>query len=433
MLRYYILSIETSCDDTSVAILKFEAGYDDNLKKSKQNQDPRTAEGKNLKKNLQKSSLGINELNLNQDFKSKLISVKKGEVLSNIVSSQCHNKFGGVFPEFAARDHNKNITLVVDQCLKEAGITLNQIDFFSATSGPGLIGSVLLGMTSAKTLAIINRKPFIPINHLEGHILSPKINEKVEYPFVVTLVSGGHSQIVSVNDFKDYKILCRTVDDAAGETFDKTARLLDLPYPGGAYIEKMAHKSDQKDHLKFTRPVFNKSDDAMSFSGLKTTVRNYIQKNYKKKFKHEEGKIAPGQDLKIKKVYFDIPEEDKYKISYCLQKAISDILIKKTQHSLDRCKRKIKYITISGGVSANTFIFNEMQKSFPGYIVKRPEMQYCTDNGGMIAWATYEEIRNNPEVYFKINKHKGLTLQIIENNYKIQPKSRWSVEDLALL
>lgn len=212
---------------------------------------------------------------------ASIMSIIDGEhaVLSNIINSQVetHQEYGGVVPEIAARMHSKNLKTVIELALEKAKLNLSEIDAFAATSGPGLIGGVMVGMMYAKMLASITKKKFIAINHLEAHALSPKITEKIEYPYLLLMVSGGHSQFVVVRGFRNYKTIGGTIDDSVGEAFDKVAKLLGLGYPGGQLIEKCAAEGDEN-YFKFPLSMTDREGCDMSFSGLKTSVLYSVKK-----------------------------------------------------------------------------------------------------------------------------------------------------------
>ncbi|MGB9721078.1 MAG: tRNA (adenosine(37)-N6)-threonylcarbamoyltransferase complex transferase subunit TsaD [bacterium] len=280
-------------------------------------------------------------------------------VRANVVSSQIgHTRFGGVVPEIAARNHIKIILPLTKIALEVADIELNEIDLISATRGPGLLGSLLSGLSFAKALAIGLRKPFIGVNHLEGHIYGLFFNKNQPvYPYLVLLVSGGHTEIIFVEEEFKYQTLGRTLDDACGEAFDKVAKMLGLPYPGGPYIEKSAKNGDPH-KIKF--PVPKPKGLNFSYAGLKTAVLYYI---------------------KEKKTY-DIND-----ISASFQESALDHLIQVAKQAIELTK--VKSLGIVGGVSVNKRLAEKFQQlaqsmRFKLYI---PELQFCTDNGAMIALA----------------------------------------------
>ena len=284
------------------------------------------------------------------------------EVLSNVVSSQIktHEKFGGVVPEVAAREHLNSINIVIKETYEKANITPDKINAFASTVGPGLVGCLLVGLNAAKTLALVHNKPYIGVNHLNAHVCANFINSDLKPPFICLLVSGGHSQIIYVKDYDKQEILAQTIDDAVGEVYDKVARLCSIPYPGGILLDKMAHSGNKN---AFNFPEAKVKEDEFSFSGLKTAVLREV-----KKFNTE-----------------NLPKED---IAASFQYRIADTLIKKTKHFAD--KLNCKTIALAGGVAANSelrFRLEELKKQ--GYKTNAPELKYCTDNAAMVASAAY--------------------------------------------
>ena len=294
---------------------------------------------------------------------------KKG-LLANQLHSQIklHAKFGGVVPELASRDHIKRLTPLMKAALLEANIKLKDINLIAYTQGPGLLGTLLTGASFAHSIAYANNIPILGIHHLEGHLLAPLLeNDSPEFPFLALLVSGGHTQLIHVKSIGDYTLLGESIDDAAGEAFDKTAKLLDLGYPGGPAISKLA-ESGNSNTYKFTRPMINKPGLDLSFSGLKTQVRNLYQKN-----------INNISNTQIPKFRADIAAS--------FEKTIIDTLIIKTKRALENTK--LKTLVISGGVSANKLLRETAKKQFSKKDIKvyYPRIEFCTDNGAMIAIA----------------------------------------------
>ena len=256
--------------------------------------------------------------------------VKNGrEVLSNIISSQIviHRKFGGVVPEIASRKHIENILPVIDEALRQANVKLEEIDAVAVTYGPGLVGALLVGVSAAKALAWANDKPLIGVNHLEGHVFANFLNDKdLEPPFMALVVSGGHTALLKVTDYNSFELLGQTRDDAAGEAFDKIARVMGLQYPGGPEIEKLAAAGNPQ-AIDFPRALL-KEDYQFSFSGLKSAVINYL---------HNEQQA--GREL------------NKADVAASFQEAIVDVLVQKSVHALQ--ETGLKKIVLAGGVSAN--------------------------------------------------------------------------------
>ena len=318
------------------------------------------------------------------------------DILSNIVSSQIeeHKKFGGVVPELAARAHLENIEYIIDTALKESGTTINEIDGVAATAGPGLIVCLTVGLNIGKSIAAFSNKPLIGVNHLEGHALSPGLNEKIRFPYLLLLISGGHSQYLIVKDINKYEQLGTTIDDALGEAFDKTAKMLDLGYPGGPNVEKFSKEGDEN-FYKLPEPIINKAGCNLSFAGLKTAVLR-------------ESKKING-DVKLK-----------YDLAASFQKTINKILYKKTKIAVEMFKEKTKkenfQLIVAGGVAANktirenlTQLSNEMN-----FEIIYPDLKFCGDNASMIAWAGIQRFKKD-----------------LIDDLNITAKSRWPLDKEA--
>jgi N6-L-threonylcarbamoyladenine synthase len=299
------------------------------------------------------------------------------QILSNVISTQkIHEIYGGVVPELASRAHMQNIVPVINEAINKAGITLDKIDAIAFTRGPGLLGSLLVGTSFAKSLSMALGKPLIDVHHMKAHILAHFIdneqNNKPDFPFLCLTVSGGHTQIVQVNSYYDFEILGTTIDDAAGEAFDKCAKIMGLPYPGGPLIDKYAQIGDDK-RFQFNKPQVGGFD--FSFSGLKTSFLYFIEKEKKKN----------PQFI----------DENLHDLCASLQKTIIDILIQKLELASE--KIGVKTVAIAGGVSANSGLRNrlksyEQEKEWKVFI---PEFQFCTDNAGMIAVTGYFNYLDN--------------------------------------
>lgn len=318
--KTYILAIESSCDDTSASVI-------------------------------------CNE-----------------QVLSNIVANQeVHSKYGGVVPELASRAHQQNILPVIETALKEANITKEQLNAIAFTQGPGLMGSLLVGTSFAKSMALALEIPLIAINHMQAHILAHFIDDandqKPTFPFLCLTISGGHTQIVKINDYFNMEILGETIDDAVGEAYDKTAKILGLPYPGGPLIDKYAQTGEAV--YQFSKPKVK--EHHFSFSGLKTGILYFIQKEVKKN---------PS-----------FIEENLENICASVQNTIAEILMDKIKKAVK--ETGIKQIAIAGGVSANSEIRKRLraaQKHF-GWTSYIPKFEYTTDNAAMIAVTAYQKYR----------------------------------------
>lgn len=332
-----ILAFETSCDDTSVAVI------DENYK-----------------------------------------------VYVNLISSQLkHNEFGGVVPELASRLHLKNIMWLTNSALDKAGLTLEQIDAIAVSVNPGLIGALLVGVSFAKSLAFSLNKPLIAVNHMIGHIFGNKIEyPDLEPPYIALVVSGGHTELVDFESFDKFKIVGRTRDDAAGEAFDKVAKLLNLGYPGGPVIDRIAKQGDPN-FVQFPRAMNRKDNFDFSFSGFKTAVRNYVE----------------SKDP-------EFIENHKADIVASVQNAIVDSLTKKTINYM--LKVDAKKVIIAGGVSANSQLRSQLKAmgTKRGIEVYFPPMEYCMDNAAMIGAAAVEKYKRKQFAGLDLNAFstKGLRL-----------------------
>jgi len=295
-------------------------------------------------------------------------------VLSNVISSQVdvHKEFGGVVPELAARSHLEKIDWIVKKAINDSGIKINEIDAVASTAGPGLVVCLSVGLSFGKALATSLDKPFIAVNHLEGHALSPKLNLELNYPYLLLLISGGHSQYLSVKNLNKYKRLGTTIDDAIGEAFDKTAKLLGVEFPGGPQIEILAKKGDPNKY-SLPKPIFNKGGCNLSFAGLKTAI------------------------LKItKKIKTD---QEKFDLAASFQKTIIEILYKKTKIAFKEFENQIKLeekkFVVAGGVAANKeirkMLINLCEEE--GYKSIFPPIELCGDNAAMIAMVGLEKFR----------------------------------------
>jgi len=287
--------------------------------------------------------------------------VKNGrEVLSNIINSQIpiHEKFGGVVPEIASRNHIEAISNVTKQALKEANITYDDIDAVTCTYGPGLVGALLVGVSYAKALSYAINKPLVGVNHIEGHIAANYITHKdLKPPFIALIISGGHTHLVHIKDYNEFEILGKTRDDAIGEAFDKVARVIGLGYPGGPKIDKLAKEG--KPNIELPKTHFDNLD--FSFSGIKTAIINMHHKN---------------------------PNIDKANLAASFEEDVSDILIEATNAAIK--KTGIRKVVLAGGVSANSCIRNKFENLKKEHVeVYYPEMILCTDNAAMIASAGY--------------------------------------------
>lgn len=295
--------------------------------------------------------------------------VKNGrEVLSNVINTQIdiHKKYGGVVPEIASRKHIENIDAVIDEALLQAGKTLDEIDAIAVTNGPGLVGALLVGVSEAKAMAYAKGLPLVPVHHIRGHITANFLAHKdLEPPFVCLVASGGHSHIVNVKSYTDFEVLGRTRDDAAGEAFDKIARVLGLGYPGGPLVDKLAKEGNPK-AIDFPRVKMDKDSLDFSFSGVKTAVINYIHKLEQN-----------GEEI------------NRADVAASFQDAVTDALC---EHTIEGAKRVgAKTVAIAGGVAANSELREKMTRECKkhGISVVYPSPVLCTDNAAMIAAAGY--------------------------------------------
>lgn len=304
------------------------------------------------------------------------------KVLSNIISSQVpiHEKFGGVVPEIASRNHVEVISNVMKKALEEAKVELKNIDAIACTYGPGLVGALLVGVSYAKALSYASNKPLVGTNHIEGHIAANYITHKdLQPPFIAMIISGGHTHLVHIKDYKTFEILGKTRDDAIGEAFDKVARVIGLGYPGGPKIDKLAKEGNTSIEL----PKTHLDSLDFSFSGIKTAVINLNHKN---------------------------PNVDKADLSASFEKTVTDILLENTLKATKSLK--LKTIVLAGGVSANSYIrerFMELEKN-QGMKIYYPSPVLCTDNAAMIASAGYYNYINGITSGLELNAEPNLKL-----------------------
>ncbi len=325
----YSLALESSCDDTSIAIFKDE----------------------------------------------NLISMKTAS------QNEIHSLYGGIVPELAARAHTKNILPLYKESLKDANITLRDISLISATYAPGLVGSLLVGLEFAKSLAIINNIPFKKVHHIAAHLHSAHLTNDIKYPYLGIVVSGGHSTIYIVRDLDDFELVSYSLDDAIGESYDKVAKMCNLGYPGGPIIDKIS-KNYNGEYINFPRPMKSPNKPNLSFSGLKTAVNNYIKEN-------------PNYNL------------DQVVSSF--QEAAIDALAYKIK--LAAKNYNMNRIVVTGGVSANSRLRSEMFKIFKNKSVYFPELKFCMDNAAMIGYLGFKLYKKHgPDNPFNVNPQASKTL-----------------------
>ena len=329
----YILAIESSCDETSMAIIK---NGTDNI------------------------------------------------ATTILTQMDTHAAFGGVVPEIASRMHSENITMVLEDVLNKANMKVEDVDAIAVTYAPGLLGSLLVGIEAAKTLALVYNKPLIKVNHLAGHIYANNLVQKMEFPLLALVISGGHTELVLMEDDYKFKVLGETLDDAIGEVYDKVARVLDLPYPGGPNIEKYAEQGTPSYEL----PIPMNNDELnFSYSGLKSAVINLV---------HNEKQR--GNEIR------------KYDLAASFQKVAIDELVRKTE--LATKKYNIKRLIVAGGVTANKYLRSEMEKLANKYDVNLtvPPIKYCTDNAAMIGCAAYPLYLKNDFTDYSLNAESTMNL-----------------------
>jgi len=320
----------------------------------------------------------------------------RGAILSNIVLSQVkeHVAFGGVVPEIAARAHVEALDHVIGRAMREAGQSFRGLDGVAAAAGPGLIGGVIVGLTTAKAIALATKKPLIAVNHLEAHALTARLTDAVPFPYCLFLASGGHTQVLAVRGVGDYVRLGTTVDDAIGEAFDKTAKLLGLGYPGGPLVEQQAIKGDAT-RFALPRPMTGRADADFSLSGLKTALRL------------EAERIAP------------VTDQDVADLCASFQQAIADVVLDRLRAGLRIFRTRYgapSALVAAGGVAANQTIRKVLQRlAFEaGTALVAPPADLCTDNGAMIAWAGVERLA------------LGLT-----DPLDVAPRARWPLDEIA--
>ena len=334
MKDIYILAIESSCDETSVSIIK---------------------NGK--------------------------------EDIATVINSQIdvHTKYGGVVPEVASRLHLENITMVIDECLNKANMKVEDMDAIACTYAPGLLGSLLVGVEAAKVLSFVYNKPLIGVNHMLGHICANMIGNDLKYPLLSLIISGGHTDLILMESESKFKYLGQTLDDAIGEAYDKVARILDLPYPGGPNVEKYASLGNDN----YSMPkILNDDSFNFSFSGIKSHVNNLAHNAFQRK-----------------------ESINKYDLACSFQKCVTNHLVDKTKKALE--KYNLKTLVISGGVASNTYIRNSLQEMCNSIDVEMhmPPKLYCTDNAAMIGAAAYILYKNNKFSDLSLNAKSNVQLE----------------------
>lgn len=336
MKKELILAIETSCDETAVAII--------------------------------------------QDGK---------EIIANVVASQIesHKRFGGVVPEVASRHHVEQMTIVIEEALQQAKLTMEDINAVSVTEGPGLVGALLIGVNAAKALAFAHNKPLIGVHHIAGHIYANRLVKEMQFPLLALVVSGGHTELVYMEDHITFEVIGETRDDAVGEAYDKVARTIGLPYPGGPHIDRLAHEGEPT--LDLPRAWLEKDSFDFSFSGLKSAVINTLH-NAKQR----------GEEIK--------PED----LAASFQESVIEVLVGKTLKAAE--KYNVKQVLLAGGVAANRGLREELQKTFEPFDKQLeliiPPLPLCTDNAAMIGAAASELYKSGKRAAMDLNANPGLML-----------------------
>ena len=309
--------------------------------------------------------------------------VKNGRyVLSNVISSQIdiHKIYGGVVPEIAGRKHIENIDWVIEKALDDANMSFDDIDVIGVTYGPGLVGTLLVGLSEAKAIAYATKKPLVGVHHIKGHIAANYIQDvNFEPPYVALVVSGGHTNIIYANDYTEYEILGKTRDDAAGEAYDKVARALGMPYPGGPEIDKAA-KLGNPENIEFPRALLKDESYDFSFSGLKSAVLNYLNKNR-----------MQGNEI------------NKNDVAAAFQESVADVLVTKTIRAAK--EKGVKKVAVAGGVAANSYLRQKLREECDknGFSLNIPDPILCTDNAAMIGSAAFFEYKNGKQDELDLN------------------------------
>ncbi len=343
------------------------------------------------------SPLKILGIETSCDETAAAIVTSDKKILANIVLSQLdeHCEYGGVVPEIAARAHLEYLENIVQSALSEAKLGFADLDAIAVTAGPGLIGGVIVGLMAAKSYASVYKKPLLPINHLEGHALTVRLEADIAFPYLLLLVSGGHCEVLVAESLSHYRVLGRTLDDALGEAFDKVAKMLGLEYPGGPKIEQRAALGNAQ-RFQFPKPLLGRQGCDFSFSGLKTAVRLQLQ------------------------ALENVSEADKNDIAASFQHTVTEILQDRLRHALEIFCQEYpqgKFLVLAGGVAANQTICKALEKLALKYGLQlaSPSIALCTDNAAMIAWAGAERMR------------AGI---LDKNALMIEPRARWPLSEL---
>ena len=321
------------------------------------------------------------------DETSVSIVMNGSKEIATVTNTQIaiHKQYGGVVPEIASREHVKNITIMIDECLKEANMTINDIDAIAVTYGPGLVGSLLVGIEAAKALSYATNKPLVPVNHMTGHIYANNLVNEMKFPLLALVVSGGHTELVLMEDHYKFRKLGATLDDAVGECYDKVARVIDVPYPGGPVIDRLAHEG--KPSYSLPLPL-NDNTYNFSFSGLKSAVINLVHNE------EQRGNSIIKEDL-----------------ATSFQNVVVEVLVKKTFKALT--EYNIKNLIVAGGVAANKGLREKLTLECEKNNINLtfPDMKYCTDNAAMIAASGYFAYLRGDRADLSLNANSSLDLK----------------------
>ncbi len=316
--------------------------------------------------------------------------IKNGrEIAANVVASQIesHKRFGGVVPEIASRHHVEQITLVLEEALQQAKVTMAEITAIAVTEGPGLVGALLIGVNAAKALAFAYQKPLVPVHHIAGHIYANRLVTELKFPLLALVVSGGHTELVYMREHGHFEVIGETRDDAAGEAYDKVARTLNMPYPGGPHIDRLAHEG--KPTIDLPRAWLEEGSYDFSFSGLKSAVINTVHNA------EQRGEIIAPEDL-----------------AASFQASVIDVLVKKTADAVK--EYGVKQLLVAGGVAANKGLRTALEEAFSGAEVELviPPMSLCTDNAAMIAAAGSVMFEKGIRADWSLNAKPGLDIEM---------------------
>lgn len=317
--------------------------------------------------------------------------IKNGrEIVANVVASQIesHKRFGGVVPEIASRHHVEQITLVIEEALNQANVTFGEIDAIAVTEGPGLVGALLIGVNAAKTLAFAHNKPLVPVHHIAGHIYANRLITELRFPLLALVVSGGHTELVYMKEHGHFEVIGETRDDAAGEAYDKVARTLNMPYPGGPHIDRLAQEGTPT--IDLPRAWLEEGSYDFSFSGLKSAVINTVHNA------EQRGETIAPEDL-----------------AASFQASVIEVLVKKTEKAV--AEYGVEQVLVAGGVAANKGLRNALEKSFsekPGIELVIPPLSLCTDNAAMIAAAGSIMFEKGIRADLALNAIPGLDIEL---------------------